>query len=82
MVERSPCHILVSLATLGHQVEDVSFFDLFLVLVLVLALAVVLVLVLVLQPYVNRYRQSFHAMVVEARNLGQLPCPRITFIAL
>ena len=54
MVERSPCHILVSLATLGHQVEDVSFFDLFLVLVLVLAvvlaLAVVLKLVLVLQP--------------------------------
>ena len=50
MVERSSRHIMVSLAALGLQVEDVSFFDLFLVLVLALAVVLVLVLVLVLQP--------------------------------
>ena len=58
MVERSPCHILVSLAALGHQVEDVSFFGM------------AMVLVLVLQPWVTKCRLSFRAIVVEAQNTG------------
>ena len=72
MVERSSRHILVSLAALGHQVEDISFFELVLILVVVVVVVVVvfLVLVLVLQPWVNRCRQSFRAIVVEAGNTG------------